>query len=382
MKEEENFKLNINKICVIFIFLHICISVGLLPINPASAEGQEDSTIQIACNVPLTGALATYGVAIRQGVELALSDDKVHGGVPVHFNWEDNQSEAKYAVTAAQKQLMADPEIYISGVKPQYMAIQNLIAQTKIPHFVWAFDTVLRPKGEHNFRTWVNFKVEPQLFINYAKLQGAKRVAIVYVQLPHTEEEYVDHIIPGLKESGISELHVEPYQMDLNDFRGLAARVKNFSPDLLILSGFHDNLLALVPAFYQLGLIQGANTVFSYDLLDASSLLPPKMLEGVRVSTPRFLLNTNDQHIESWKSRFREKFGQNPLYTHAYAYDMTNILLKAARQLQRHSSAKEWMNALDGIHLQGITGPLTFDEQGDLLPQIELAHIHQGVVTR
>jgi ABC-type branched-subunit amino acid transport system substrate-binding protein len=156
--------------------------------------------VTIACNVPLTGGLAQFGVEIQQGVEMLVDEKDLRS--KLNFDWEDNASSRQQAVSVLRKQLTEKPAIYISGVKPQYMAIHDEISATRLPHFVWAFDTHLRPDNENNFRTWVNFKVEAPLFINFAKQLKPSRIAIIYVQAPHTDEEYNKVIIPALQQAG------------------------------------------------------------------------------------------------------------------------------------------------------------------------------------
>jgi ABC-type branched-subunit amino acid transport system substrate-binding protein len=205
-------------------------------------------SLRIAFNVPLSGPLATYGNAIQEGFMFA-AETLPTPRVQINYDWEDNQSEVKGAVVALRKQLLSKPHLYVSGVKPQYMAIRDEVAKSGLPHFPWIFDVDIRPNKERNFRTWVNFKIEPPLFLEYAAKVRPKRIAIVYVQLPSTDEEYLEHIIPGLKAAGFTDLKVEPYQMDKTDFRDLALRLRGFAPDLLILSGFQENFIGMFKAF-------------------------------------------------------------------------------------------------------------------------------------
>ncbi len=308
-------------------------------------------------------------------------DDRKDKAVSVVFNWGDNQSEAKNAVNVLRRQLLTKPDLYISGVKPQAMAIKDQVTKLGIPNFLWTFDVSVRPNGEkNNFRSWVNFKIESPLFINYANKIAAKRVAIIYVQLPHTDEEYQTLIIPGLKDIGVTDIMVEPYQMDLSDFRSMTLRIKKFNPDLLILSGFPENLSPMIRSLSEQDMLTDGNTVASYDLLDAASLLPSKMIKGIRVSAPLFVTRKNElPTIRDWYAKFEAKYHKAPLYTHAYAYDMANIINEAASRFANPTNKKTMTELIQETSLDGITGKLTFDESGDLPASVEVGVFRDGV---
>jgi branched-chain amino acid transport system substrate-binding protein len=358
------------------------ITLALVVLHQRRPEPVAGETLRIAANIPLTGDLAVYGTAIQEGVEFAVSSLGESTKRLVHFEWEDNASSARQAVTIARKQLSSGPNVYLSGVKPQYMAIHKILARKGMPHFAWIFDVDLRPEGEENFRTWVNFKVEAPLFINYAGVRAASRIAIVYVSLPHTDRQYHDLIIPALKDKEGTELLVQNYQADLIDFNTIALKVRQFSPDLIILSGFQRNLISMVRAFRNLHLISEGNTIATYDLLDAAPLLRAEDLEGVRVSAPSFLLSGGPK-VEHWGETFRNKYGKSPSYTHAYAFDMAAIIFDAAARSQRKGFSPEALfSAIAGTDIPGITGRLKFDEQGDLLPSVELGVFRNGKLVR
>ena len=362
----------------LFLVSFVAILTQLLAVTYVSAD-QSCKSVRVACNVPLTGALATYGSAIQEGVRFA-AESRPASTVPVTYDWEDNQSDGRQSVTILRKQLLKNPDLYVSGVKPHYMAIKDEVKKTQLPHFVWVFDVNVRPNNERNFRTWVNFKVEPPLFIEYAKAQHPKKIAIVYVQLPHTDEEYLNHIIPGLRAAGFSDLKVEPYQMDKLDFKDIALRLRAYAPDLIILSGFQENYIAMVKAFNIQRLLRAGNTVASYDFLDAAPLLSPGEIEGVRVAMPKFLLEQDNPRISKWIAAFEAKFHKKPLYTHAYAYDMADIINTAGNDLSSGCTATDWVNALSKVNKDGVTGPLKFDEQGDLVPSVTLGVFRNGIV--
>lgn len=340
----------------------------------------EQHSVRVAANLPLTGALATYGFAVRQGVEMALADletSRPGTRVPV-FDWQDNQSDPQIAVSIMQQQYLNPPAVYVSGVKPQTMAIMDRITTKGTPHFVWIFDAFINKNSRNNFRTWVSYKIEPPVYIAYAQDLAAKRVAIIYVQLPHTVEEFEKIVTPGLQARGVDALLVEPFDFGRKDFKDTAVKVRAFGPDLIILNGFQAELVGMVRALRPFDLITDGNTLATYDMLDAAEILGADELEGIRVVAPVFVTRPDRPAVAAWRERFETTFGKEPRYTHAFGYDMALIIHDAAQRLATSASGTEWIEALRNTDIEGITGPLRFDADGDLLTPLEIGVFRGG----
>ncbi|MCI5149913.1 MAG: hypothetical protein D3916_11095 [Candidatus Electrothrix sp. MAN1_4] len=175
-------------------------------------------------------------------------------------------------------------------------------------------------------------------------------------------------------------MQVQPFDFGKTDFRDLAAKVKDFDPDLIILNGFQTELVGMVRALQPLSLIHDGNTIATYDMLDAAKVLAPEELEGIRVVAPVFVTRPDSPTVAKWSKEFQDKFGKSPLYTHAFAYDMALILQDAAKRLRNSPTHDEWMTALHATDLQGITGTLKFDNEGDLLTPLEVGVCTNGVL--
>jgi branched-chain amino acid transport system substrate-binding protein len=349
--------------------------------NAVSNSCSGKPTVDIDANLPLTGNLATYGDAVRDGASMAVEDLKASGEPNcLNFDWGDNTGDPKTTVSLEQKQFLQPPSIYVSGVKPQTMAIKDTITAKGVPHFVWIFDPQINPSSKNNFRTWVSYKIEPKVYFDYAKQINAKRVAIVYVQLPHTLEEFNKIVIPGLKAQGITQIATEPFDFGKKDFKDIAAKLKQFNPDLIILNGFQGDLVGLVKALRPLDLIKEGNTIGTYDMLDAAQVLSPTELEGIRLVAPKFVTRAEQESVTTWKTRFKSINNREALYTDAFAYDMVKVINDASKRLKLPATSEQWITAIKATDTQGITGPLKFDQDGDLLTPLEVGVFREGKV--
>src|SRR5207253_9637781 len=137
---------------IIIVILLVLVAAGIWIWQHREATGI--GSIRVAANLPMSGPLATYGVAVREGANMALDEVPSSGGAraaKIVVDWQDNAGDPKTAVSILQKQLLALPNLYVSGVKPQTMAIKDEISQQNIPHFVWIFDAHINQQNNNNF---------------------------------------------------------------------------------------------------------------------------------------------------------------------------------------------------------------------------------------
>jgi branched-chain amino acid transport system substrate-binding protein len=361
------------------------LSIGLTAcpsIFPTTNGSSNRKVVNVDANLPMSGPLAIYGSSIRDGAVMAIEDlEKENPVTPLlKLDWQDNASEPKNTVSIWQKQSLDSPDIYISGLKPQASAIADQVTAKGIPHFLWLLDAFINKNSTNNLRTWVNYKIEAPLYLNYAKQIKAKRVAILYTLLPNTSEQFNTLVIPELKKQGIDQIFVEPFKIDTNEFRDIAVKIKNFKPDLIILNGFQGELVAQVRALRPLGLIKEGNTIATFDMLSTIDILGADELEGILVTSPLFVSRSDIGAIKQWRERFKSKYNREPIFTNAFGYDMIVVINDAAKRLQIPATSKQWIEAIRATNAQGVTGTLAFDEDGTLITPLEVGVFRGGKV--
>lgn len=344
-----------------------------------------DEVATIDANVPLTGDLSIYGDAIQDGATMAVEDIKMSDPLNascLKFDWKDNAGNPQTSVTIEQQQYIDPPNIYISGLKPQTMAIKAQIEQKDTPHFVWILDAFINKNSDNNFRVLPNYKAEADVYLEYVKKRKPKKVAILYLNLPHAQEQFIQLVIPKLKAMGVNDVYSEAYDLGTKDYKSLAVKVDNFKPDLIILNGFPITLVGLVKALSPLNLITDGNTIATYDMIDTSEILSPPEIEGIRVVSPRFITHSNDEKIAQWREHFKTKFNRYPRFVDAYAYDMVMMINDSAKRLDQPATTQQWIQTLKSTKIQCITGNPNcyFDDNGDLVTPIEVGVFRGGKI--
>lgn len=315
--------------------------------------------VRIACNVPITGDLATYGESIRDGMLLAKEDiEKNDSSFKMALDIEDNRSMAKLALTIFNKQKLAENNIYISGVKPQTMSIIDEVEKLNIPHFVWIFDAYVTQKYNNAYRCWVNYRVEAEYIKRFVEEKQAKKIAVVYVQLPHTDELVNDILKPYFNENGI-EYYIEPYGSEKINFKDIAAKVKSYGIDAVYVNGFKFNLIGIAKAFEEYSINTSCNNLYTYDFMDAKDELSEEIVSHINYIVPSYEVVSGEQK-EKWINSFFTKFNRKPRYTDAYAYDMIYAIYHSIKDHKK----------LDKVAFEGITGDVKFDETGDIITKL------------
>jgi len=339
--------------------------------------------IRIAANLPMTGQLGYYGVAVQQGAIMAIEEAKVKQPesalASIAVDWQDNASEPKTAVTIFQKQILNNPDIFVSGVKPQVMAIKDEASALGLPHFVYTFDAYINTQSSNNIRTWLSYKIEPPIYMKYVALRHAKSIAITYVRLPHAMEEFEKIVIPALKNKGIT-VFAEPYDFGRSDFKDIAVKLADAKPDLFILNGFQSDLVGLIRSLRPLSVITDGNTICTYDLMDAAKILGPDEIEGIRIVAPLFESRPKETGIADWRNRYKARYGKEPFYTDAFAYDMMTAIGAAASSDPAPTNHAQWIQAIRNVDVPGITGPIRFDGDGDMITPLEVGVYRNGTL--
>lgn len=342
--------------------------------------------INVACNLPLTGDLATYGESIKDGMSLAVDDiekSKGKDSLNINFVFDDNQGIPKNTASIFQKQTTSRVDFYVSAVTPQTMSIIKQVNEKGIPHFAWAWQPFITRDYNNTFRTWVNFEAEAGYYIKFVEDKKPKKIAIAHMNVTGPVIQFNDIVIPKLKELGYTDINTEVFEVDKLDFKDIVNKFKSYNPDVILMSGFKDHVIGFVKACRDFKLIKDNNTMISMDLLDASEDLSPDILEGISVTVPTFLISKSENY-NNWNKQFQDKYKRKPRYTDSYAYDMVYIINEAVSQTKRSGKQKieysDLISALMQVDINGITGKLRFSKDRDLLLDLKRCSFKNGAL--
>jgi branched-chain amino acid transport system substrate-binding protein len=329
-------------------------------------------TIKIGQVAPLTGPQAHLGKDNDNGARLAIEEVNAQGvtigGATVKFELvsEDDQADPKTGTIVAQKLVDAK----VAGV------IGHLNSGTSIPASKIYNDagipqispSATNPKYTQQgyrgaFRVMANDVQQGKVLGEYAvtKLR-AKKIAIIDDRTAYGQG-LADEFEKAAKAAGATVVGREYTSDKSTDFRAILTNVKARQPDIVFYGGMDSQAGPMAAQMKSLAIkakLLGGDGAQSVEFIK----LAGPAAEGSIASSPGLPLDKMPGG-KGFTDRFTAKYGQIQIYA-PYAYDATMTLVEAMKKANSTEPAK-YLPELAKTSRQGVTGPIAFDEKGDLM---------------
>jgi ABC-type branched-subunit amino acid transport system substrate-binding protein len=356
--------------------LGLSLFLGALPVFPdLPAYAQATGKVRIDVNLPLTGPQAVTASPYINGLLMGFDDGSKEQGVgrdAFELDIQSNDGAPKQAVSVLQKQLTGKFDVYISGFSSPARAVAPEIDKLDVAHVILAFDAFITAGSKNRLRLSPHYKLEGPLLVEYAKQQGAKRVAILSLNLASMFEEYTKLVEPELAKAGIVSMR-EVYDFGTTEYGPIALKAAEFKPDLVMVSGFSTSIYPMVKALRALDLIKDGNVICAMDFIDLlHNNTPREELAGIAYVAPYFDLPGVVAGAADWIARYKQRFdGKEPSYIGAYGYDTARIIVTAYKK-----AGVVTTDSIRGVlPYNGVTGTVTIDDDGDLASTLGIAKI-------
>lgn len=325
-----------------------------------------ESKFKVGVIAPLSGALAEYGVASKNGIELAI---KEHPELfkDLNFIYEDSQWDAKTAISSFVKLTTIDKvNLVYNWGNPTTEALAPIVERSSIPMLALSLDERVSIDKNFIIRT-INrsedFSIALARYINNAQY---KKIGIVV-----SDNTYVRGLFNGLKahlDNDITIEEVESYPISEQDFRSSIVKIRAKKYDLLgvfLISGQISN-------FYKQMAQQGVKIPsVGTDFFESSTEIEHSQggMEGAIYPhlgvDPEFY----KRYVDLYSNDYQIAYAGN-------AYDMAMIFGSLfSEQLGNKISPEEIMQKLKSVKgIEGIGGEFSFKED-----EREGAHYHYPV---
>jgi branched-chain amino acid transport system substrate-binding protein len=344
------------------------------PPPPAKVEAPKpppEVVVKIGQVSPLTGPQAHLGKDNDNGARLAIEELNAKGitigGAKVKFELvsEDDQADPKTGTIVAQK--LVDGKV--AGV------IGHLNSGTTIPASKIYNDagipqispSATNPKYTEQgykgaFRVMANDVQQGKVLGEYAVGPlSAKRVAIIDDRTAYGQG-LADEFEKAAKAGGATIVGREYTNDKATDFRAILTGIKGKKPDLVFYGGMDTQAGPMAAQMQSLAVKakflsgDGAQSQEFIKLAGAAA-------EGMIASSPGVPLDKMPGS-KGFSEKFTAKYGQIQIYA-PYAYDATMTLVDAMQKANSTDPAK-YLPELAKTSRQGVTGPIGFDDKGDL----------------
>ena len=343
----------------------LCWLLGLA--LPAAAE----TVVRIGSVAPLTGPQAHLGRDNDNGVRLAVEQANARGitlggqRVRLEVVSEDDQADPKTATIVAQKLIDAGVVAVVghlnSGTTIPASKRYHEAGIAQVSPSATAIAYTAQGYG-NAFRVMANDSQQGGALGRFAvEALRAQRIAIVDDRTAYGQG-LADEFEKAVRAAGGAIVGREYTTDRATDFTAILTSLKGRGPDLIFFGGMDAQGAPIARQMRSLGL--GAVLMSGDGLQTVEFLkLAGRAAEGVIASTPG-LPPAQMPGGEAFRRDFVTKYGIIQNYA-PYAYDAANTLI-AAMQAADSAEPARIVAALRGTERDGVTGPIAFDDKGDL----------------
>jgi len=350
---------------------HSMMLAGILAATTAQAE-----TIKLASVSPLSGSQAGLGEMIKLGAQLAMEEAAPwfkEQGIDLVFSPQDDQASPDVGVATARR-MVNDKEIL--GVIGHFNSGVSLPASEVYKEYDLTMVSPANTNPQVTERRYPNVNricgrddvqgpVGAEFAVNELK---AKKLFVV-----HDKTTYGQGVAEAFRTRAL-ELGAQVVGFDgteeLSNFHSFTMRMKVMKPDLVYFGGIYDRGGVLLKQMRERGITA---TFLGPDAMDSSEFvnIAQDAVVGAYYTT---VAGPADQFpaAKSFGERFKARFEKSAESYALYAYDCANVYIEAIKShLSAHPGTiptrPEMSAAVRAVKMDGITGPIAFDDKGDRL---------------
>jgi branched-chain amino acid transport system substrate-binding protein len=355
------------------LFVVALIVAVMLGIGLESPTAAEQKPIVIGGSLPLTGKFAETGVWIERGMKFWAEEINAKGGLlgrPVEFKIYDDESDAKKAVTFAEKAITVDKVDLLFGGYPG-TAARAVMPVAEKHKFVYVSMGGHMKSFEQGYS--YSFGGPPLMgewwyegFFQWLETVPADKrpkTAAVYTMNNPIGASLMDSINRWTKKLGIKKVIDEKYNLPLPDATPLIVKAKQMNCDILFSNGFFSDGVMTIRAAKALNynpkvIVQGIGSVIPAWTKE----LGP---DGNYVFSGTSIHNKlNYPGNDKLNAHVKEKHGlpAYPVYFgFGYAWMQTLAQAVEGAKTLDQTKIRDWLKSNE---VKGIAGSMKFDKKG------------------
>lgn len=349
----------------------ITIATSLILKPTSKKEPVSYSSIKVGAIIPLTGDVATYGVSLKKGFDLAAAE--FNGKVEVVY--EDSKANPKDGITAMQKLLGQGVKHFFgdatSGVS---LALAPLANQNQAILMIdIATSDDLTNAGPYVFRNCPPNRKQAEAAADFIKneLKGTK-VAVLSKANP-----YAANLASQFRlDAGARSLEIvldDQYDPSVRDFSILIEKLKKAKPQAVFIPGNYEETASILRKARELG--------FSAPFIGTDGAYSPKLIELAGQAAEGFYLtmlgvDRSTPFYQRFASSYAAKYSGQPDVFTAYGYEGAKILFQVVTS---GGTVTEQLKKLESGSWDGLLGSVSFDKDGEIVRKVQVIVVRDGV---
>ncbi|MDD9954409.1 MAG: penicillin-binding protein activator [Candidatus Woesearchaeota archaeon] len=326
----------------------------------APTENKTD-TVKVGVIAPLTGELASLGVPTKEAVVMAIEEENAKGGTQIELIVEDGKCNGRDATTAASKLLNIDGVEFLIGplCSPSILGMAPMANDLgRVAVSMCASAPAVTDAGDYIFRTYPSDAFQAKEIAEHLHEQGYRNIAILSCLNEWCKGNH-DVLKENFEALGGAVAIEENFDGASRDLRSQFGKIQEATPDALAFFGFTESSIVGIKQMRELGV--------ELYTLGGDAWNDPKIAQEVGES------GNGIQHIapvittpEGFAEKLEARTGSPDVPVCVLqGYDTGKIFAKLIKE--GATTADAFRDALYAMpEYQGISGPIVFDENGDL----------------
>lgn len=358
--------------------------------SAATADNAEAGTIKIGAIGPATGGASSYGLAVKNGAQLAVDEINAAGGingVKIDYRFEDDVHDAEKSVNAYNTLKDWGMQVLLGTVTTApclavaaEAAVDNMFLLTPSAS---SPDVVVE---DNAFQICFTDPNQGKASADYIADNGvAKKIAVIYDSSDVYSTGIYESFAAEADVKGLEIVSAEAFTADSKtDFSVQIAKAQKGKAELVFLPIYYTEASLILQQAKSAGF---APKFFGCDGLDGILGIEgfdTSLAEDVMLLSP-FAANAEDELTKSFVAAYTEKFNETPTQFAADAYDGIYIIKKAleSKEFTADMSASELCeiikSAMTEITVDGVTGEgMTWAATGEVDKQPKAMVIKNG----
>ena len=326
---------------------------------------------------PITGAAAVYGLAVKNGAQIAVDEINADGGIngyQIDFQFQDDEHDAEKSVNAYNTLKDWGMQMLMGTVtSAPCVAVADKTMADNMFQITPSGSSVECAQNPNVFRVCFSDPDQGAASATYiAENKLADKIAVIYDSSDVYSSGIYERFASEAANHGLDIVAAEAFTADSNkDFSTQLQKAKDAGADLVFLPIYYTeaslilnqaNTMGYAPKFFGCDGMDGILQVDNFDT---------KLAEGLMLLTP-FAADADDELTQKFVTAYKEKYGETPIQFAADAYDAIYAIKAAAEEAgitpetSVSDTCDKMKEAMLKITVNGLTGEnMTWTEDGE-----------------
>lgn len=366
--------------------LGLGLTVSLAVASLAGCGNKGGDTFLIGGIGPLTGEAASYGTSVKQGAEIAIKEINDAGGVQVgdkklklQLEFMDDAATPENAVTAFNALMDKGMDALMGTVTSGAgLGIIDLTHKEGILMLTPSGSAAGLTKYDNAFRLCFTDPLQGVTMANYAKDAGYTKIAVLYNNSDEYSTGMMQAFVDQVKANGGTIVASESFVTGDVDFNTQLTAIKATDAEVIFVPAYYNDAAYATTQAAELGMKLPFLGGDGWDGVIAQTV-DPSVLEGAVFLTP-FFATDSDPAVQSFVKKYEEAYKATPDQFAADGYDSIYVIAAALEKAGSTESA-DLIAAMTKIKVDGLTGSMTFSENGEPNKAANFVEIKGGQYT-